>query len=89
MLFSNWSNPGTQKQSTARAVVNNFLTNMKNHPIAEVAVTATPPSAVTGLHLAGVPLSDVVLVLNVVYVILSIAYLIYKIVKKDKKDGSE
>jgi uncharacterized membrane protein len=60
---------------------------MKNHPITEVVVTATPPSAITGLHLAGVPLSDVVLILNVAYVLLSIAYLIYKMVKKDKKDG--
>jgi uncharacterized membrane protein len=88
MQYSNWSDSGTTTKPTATAVVNNFLTSMKNHPITEVAVTAAPPSAVTGLHLAGVPLSDVVLILNVFYVILSIAYLIYKIVKKDTKDGS-
>ena len=88
MLSSDWSNTGAQNQSAVRPVVNNFLNTMKSHPLTEVATAATPPTAITGLQLAGVPLSDVVLILNCIYIALGIAYLIYKMVKKDTKDGS-
>jgi hypothetical protein len=59
---------------------------MNKHPIAEVVTAATPPTAITGLQLSGVPLSDIVLVLNGLYIALGIVYLLYKMIKKDKKD---
>jgi uncharacterized membrane protein len=89
MLTSNWSNTGASKQSSVRTLVNNFLTYMKSHPLTEVATAATPPTAITGLQLAGVPLSEVVLILNCIYIALGIIYLIYKMVRKDKDNGSE
>lgn len=88
MLTSDWSNTGATTEPSVRAVVDHFLTKMKSHPIAEVATTAAPPTAVTGLQLAGVPLSDLVLILNCIYIALGICYLIYKMVKKDMKDDS-
>lgn len=77
-----------KEQPSVRAVANHFLTTMNKHPLAEVAVTATPPTAITGLQLSGVPLSDIVLLLNGIYIALGIVYLIYKMVKKDKKDDT-
>jgi hypothetical protein len=50
---------------------------MNKHNLAELA-PAAPPTAVTGLHVLGIPLSEVVLILNAVYIVLGIAWLIYK-----------
>ncbi|MFN7882020.1 MAG: hypothetical protein ACK5PF_03265, partial [bacterium] len=50
---------------------------MNKHNLAELA-PAAPPTAVTGLHVLGIPLSEVVLILNAVYIVLGIAWLLYK-----------
>lgn len=56
------------------------------HTLPDIAPVA-PPTVVTSLALAGIPLSDVVLVLNAVYIVLGIGYLIYKW-RKSANDNS-
>lgn len=58
---------------------------MKN-VIADLA-PAAPPSAITGLSVLGIPLPEVVLLLNAVYITLGIAYLIYKWYKGGNHGG--
>lgn len=50
---------------------------MKNE-IASALVPATPPTAVTGMVVFGIPLPEVVLLLNAVYIMVGIAYALYK-----------
>lgn len=50
---------------------------MNKHNLAELA-PAAPPTTVTGLYIMGLPLSEVVLLLNAVYIVLGIAWLVYK-----------
>lgn len=59
----------------------------KHTQVAELA-PAAPPTAVTGLSLAGIQLSDWVLILNAIYIVLGIAWLVYK-AWRSHKDGSK
>lgn len=57
-----------------------------HHTLPDIAPVA-PPTIVTSLAMAGIPLSDLVLVLNAVYIVLGIAYLLYKW-RKQANDNS-
>lgn len=51
-----------------------------------------PPLTVGGITLAGVPLSDIVLVLTGVYAVLQIGFLLYDRIwkpRKEKRNGSK
>lgn len=50
---------------------------MKQDIISTLA-PAAPPTTVTGMYIAGLPLSEVVLLLNAIYIIVGIAYALYK-----------
>lgn len=61
---------------------------MSKHQVVELA-PAAPPAAITGLQFAGIQLSDWVLLLNLVYVALGIAWLIYKAWRTHKNGSIE
>ena len=46
------------------------------------ALKSIPPISVTALSLYGCPLSDIVYILTILYLILQIAWLIHKMVKR-------
>jgi hypothetical protein len=50
---------------------------MNKHTLTELA-PAAPPTAVTSMQFVGIQLSDWVLILNILYIGLGIAYLLYK-----------
>lgn len=57
--------------------------NLETHggEIVAAATKGTPPLAVTGMAIAGVPLQDWVLAATLVYTLLQIALLVHKFVK--------
>ncbi len=54
--------------------------------IAVAATKASPPVAVSGMAAAGIPLSDMVLVLTAIYTALQIALLIRKFLKERRAE---
>lgn len=60
------------------------MVHQKIEVAAEVA-RATPPVAVAGASLAGVPLNTIVLVLTIAYLVLQIGYLLFKWVREWRK----
>lgn len=48
------------------------------HAVGAAVAKAAPPVGVTGAHMMGVPVSDLVLWLTLVYLVLQISYLCWK-----------
>jgi hypothetical protein len=59
--------------------------------IVQEAAKATPPAVVAGMTVAGYTLNDIVLLVTLVYVLLQIAFLIFKWwqVASKKSDGGD
>ena len=51
------------------------------------AIAATPPAVVTGLHIFGLPINDVVMALNLCYIIVLLWLKLPEIIKRARKKG--
>jgi hypothetical protein len=51
---------------------------MNRHELSIESIKAAPPVAVAGATVAGVSLSDIVLVVTLIYLVLQIGFLLYK-----------